>query len=115
MINYIIRGKEHFMECLYKTTFQINFEEYKKFNYAMMKKKHRILMLIIFELILVLYTIISQNIFNIILIILLPFFLWYNIKKSTEKYYESNELIQKLDVDYEFYKTYFVEKAKMER
>lgn len=51
-------------------------------------------------------------VFNIILIILLPFFLWYNIKKNIEKYYDSNELIQKLDVDYEFYETYFVEKSK---
>ncbi len=68
-------------ECLYKTTTKFTLEEYKRCNYALLKKRHHFLILVIFELFVILFGVTSQNAFLFVFAIIYPLIL-NDCKKS---------------------------------
>ena len=91
---------------------KFTFEEYKKFNYALLKKRHHLLILAIYEIILALICIGTGNMFIIVFTIIFPLILYWIQNRNIKKIYNSNKVVQNLDVIYEFYDTYFVEKSE---
>lgn len=100
------------MECLYTMTSKFTFEEYKKFNYALLKKRHHLLILAIYEIILALIGIGTGNMLIMVFTIVFPLILYWIQNKNIKKIYNSNKVVQNLDVNYEFYDTYLVEKSE---
>lgn len=100
------------MECLYTMSSKFTFEEYKRFNYALLKKKHHFLILAIYEIVLLLFGIGTANIFMITFVIIFPLLLFWIQNRSIKRVYNSNKVAQDLDVTYEFYDTYFIEKSE---
>lgn len=96
------------MEPLFKTTTQYTLEEYKKFNKALMKKM--LVILIIFEILLVLFFVATQNIFYLIFAVIYPIILFAIQSANIKKVFNSNKIMQDLDINFEFYKDYFIEK-----
>ena len=100
------------MGYLYNMNSKFTFEEYKKFNYALLKKRHHLLILAIYEIILALIGIGTGNMFIIVFTIIFPLILYWIQNRNIKKIYNSNKVVQNLDVIYEFYDTYFVEKSE---
>lgn len=100
------------MGYLYTMNSKFTFEEYKKFNYALLKKRHHLLILAIYEIILALICIGTGNMFIIVFTIIFPLILYWIQNRNIKKIYNSNKVVQNLDVIYEFYDTYFVEKSE---
>ena len=100
------------MGYLYTMNSKFTFEEYKKFNYALLKKRHHLLILAIYEIILSLIGIGTGNMFIIVFTIIFPLILYWIQNRNIKKIYNSNKVVQNLDVIYEFYDTYFVEKSE---
>ena len=100
------------MGYLYTMNSKFTFEEYKKFNYALLKKRHHLLILAIYEIILALIGIGTGNMFIIVFTIIFPLILYWIQNRNIKKIYNSNKVVQNLDVIYEFYDTYFVEKSE---
>lgn len=100
------------MECLYTMNSKFTFEEYKKFNYALLKKRHHFLILAIYEVLVLLLGIGTGNIFMIVFAIIFPLILYWLQSRSIKRIYNSNKVAQNLDVTYEFYDTYFIEKSE---
>ena len=63
------------MGYLYTMNSKFTFEEYKKFNYALLKKRHHLLILAIYEIILALIGIGTGNMFIIVFTIIFPLIL----------------------------------------
>ena len=100
------------MGYLYTMNSKFTFEEYKKFNYALLKKRHHLLILAIYEIILALIGIGTGNMFIIVFTIIFPLILYWIQNRNIKKIYNSNKVVQNLDVINEFYDTYFVEKSE---
>lgn len=100
------------MGYLYTMNSKFTFEEYKKFNYALLKKRHHLLILAIYEIILALIGIGTGNMFIIVFTIIFPLIIYWIQNRNIKKIYNSNKVVQNLDVIYEFYDTYFVEKSE---
>lgn len=100
------------MEYLYTMNSKFTFEEYKKFNYALLKKRHHFLILVIYEILLLLLGIGTANIFMIAFAIIFPSILYWIQSRNIKRIYNSNKVAQDLDVTYEFYDTYFIEKSE---
>lgn len=100
------------MEYLYTMNSKFTFEEYKKFNYALLKKRHHFLILAIYELILALIGIGTGNILILVFTLIFPLMLYWIQNRNIKKIYNSNKVVQDLDVNYEFYDTYLVEKSE---
>ena len=98
------------MECLYKTTTKFTFEEYKRFNNAVMMKKHVLVIMIIAILLILLGGILLDNLFLIVFAILYPLMFILVKNHSVKKVFDSNKITQNVDVTFEFYEDYFEEK-----
>lgn len=97
-------------ECLYKMTTKFTLEEYKRYNYAILKKRHHFLILAIFELFVILFGVTSQNAFLFVFAIIYPLILYIVQENNIKKVFKSNKIVQNIDVHYEFYKDYLIEK-----
>lgn len=100
------------MECLYSMNSKFTFEEYKKFNYALLKKRHHFLILAIYEVLVLILGIGTGNIFMIVFAIIFPLILYWLQSRAIKRIYNSNKVAQNLDVTYEFYDAYFIEKSE---
>ncbi len=98
------------MECLYKTTTKFTLEEYKKFNTAIIKKRHLILMSIIAVLFILAGGILLDNLFLIIFAIVYPVLFYICMQAGVKRVYNSNKLLQNAEATYEFYDDYVYEK-----
>ncbi|MBQ9267182.1 MAG: YcxB family protein [Clostridia bacterium] len=97
------------MECLYKTTTKYTLEEYKKFNNAILMKRHTLLLLLAGLVFILLGGIILRSEFLIIFAIIYPFFFIIIKNSSVKKVFNSNKLTQNVDVTFEFYEDHFEE------
>ena len=98
------------MECLYKVTTKFTFDAYKRFNNAIVKKKHIIPLLIVAVLLIILGGVMLKNLFLVIFGILYPFVFFFMAHRNIKKVYNSNKLLQNADVTYEFYEDCIYEK-----
>ena len=57
-------------------------------------------------------SIVISNMFIIVFTIIFPLILYWIQNRNIKKIYNSNKVVQNLDVIYEFYDTYFVEKSE---
>lgn len=97
------------MDCLYKTTTTNTFDEYKKFNKAIMRRKSAIVAIIISEICLIVSGIGLKNIFLIVFGILWPLVTFFLQKIQIKRVFESNKVLQNAVAQFEFYDTYFTE------
>lgn len=98
------------MEPLFKTSTKFTLKEYEKFNYAILKKRHVVPILIIVIFLLILAGIIGESLFLVMFGIIYPFILFLIQKINVKKVYNSNKLIQDTDVSYEFFEDHFEQK-----
>lgn len=98
------------MEPLYRVTSKLTFEEYKKFNNAVIKNNHIMLLLIVALILILLGGILLGNIFLLIFAFIYPFLFVIVKNISVKRTFESNKLTKNMDVTFEFYDDYFVEK-----
>lgn len=99
-------------ECLYKMTNKFTLEEYKRFNYALLKKRHHLLILTIFEIFVILFGILTQDAFVFVFAVIYPFIVYILQEKNIKKVFNSNKMVQNVDVHYEFYEDFLVEKTE---
>lgn len=98
------------MELLFQITTKFTLEEYKKFNYAILKKRHVWPILIIADILILLGGILDENLFLIIFAVLYPLVVLWVQKRSIQKIFDSNKVTQNIDVTYTFYEDHFEEK-----
>ena len=102
------------MEPLFKTKSQYTFEEYKKFNRAIMKKNHVILVNAVLTILLLLCGIILKNLYIIIFAILYPIIYIVLIKRNIKKIYHSSKIIQEAQkTEFDFFEDHFEQKDAM--
>ena len=105
------------MEALYTTNMKYTFEEYKKFNIAVMKKRIKririsLLLLILAAILMWIADPFSKiSLFLIVFVIIYPIFLYLGMNRDIKKAYNSNELLKDIDLIIEFYEDYFIAKT----
>ena len=97
------------MDYLYTTTTKYTFEEFKKYNHALMIKT-TITLLVMLEIMLFASGILLQNEFVIIFAIIYPFIFWIISNKKIKKVYDSNTLIKYAEVIFDFYEDFLLER-----
>lgn len=98
------------MDCLFKTTTKITLEEYKKFNWELVKKRHLLLWGIIAFVCLLVGGILLKNVVLIAFAIIYPILFYIALKIGINRVYNSNKLIQNVEITYEFYNDFIYEK-----
>lgn len=112
---------ENTMDLLYTTTMKYTFEEYKKFNMAVIKKtvKRMGIILLLLILIAVLKWIAEPfnnvSLFLIAFVVIYPILYYIEINAGIKKAYNSNELLKDIESIIEFYEDYFVAKTDKSR
>jgi hypothetical protein len=98
------------MEPLYKLTNKYTYEEYKKFNSAVIMRKKTLVITIIAVLMILIGGILLESLFLILFAIIYPilFVLFMNI--GVKRVYNSNKILKDLDVNFEFYDDCFIVK-----
>ena len=97
------------MECLYKTTTKFTLEEYKKFNNAVLMKKHIWILMSVAILFILLGGILLRSPFLIAFAVLYPFLFIFIKNNSVKRVFHSNQITKNVDVTFEFYEDYFKE------
>jgi len=94
------------MDALFKSSMKYTYEEYKKFTNAVIMSK-TIIAVLLLELILLATAYVSQNYYVLIVVAIFPiiFAIMQNI--NIKRIYNSNKIMQNIDVEYEFYEDYF--------
>ena len=117
---YIVKRKDEKMEPLFKSNTKYNYEEYKKFNYAITSSINKmpvkiVVIMLLFILMAYMYMSRSIHVSLIMLIcsIIFPVFLILTIKSNIKRTYSSNKSMQDMDVNFEFYDEYFMYKCKI--
>ena len=98
------------MEPLYRLTNKYTYEEYKKFNSAVIMRKKTLVITIIAVLMILIGGILLESLFLILFAIIYPilFVLFMNI--GVKRVYNSNKILKDLDVNFEFYDDCFIVK-----
>ncbi|MDD3922522.1 MAG: YcxB family protein [Endomicrobiaceae bacterium] len=94
------------MDALFKSSMKYTYEEYKKFTNAVIMSK-TIIAVLLLELILLATAYIFLNCYVLIVVAIFPiiFAIMQNI--NIKRIYNSNKIMQNIDVEYEFYEDYF--------
>lgn len=98
------------MEPLYRLTNKYTYEEYKKFNRAVMLKKRTLIATIIAVLLILIGGILLESLFLILFAIIYPIIFVLLMNVGVKRVYNSNKILQDLDVNFEFYDDCFVVK-----
>ena len=98
------------MEPLYRLTNKYTYEEYKKFNRAVMLKKKTLIATIIAVLLILIGGILLESLFLILFAIIYPILFVLLMNVGVKRVYNSNKILQDLDVNFEFYDDCFVVK-----
>ena len=98
------------MEPLYRLTNKYTYEEYKKFNRAVMLKKKTLIATIIAVLLILIGGILLESLFLILFAIIYPIIFVLLMNVGVKRVYNSNKILQDLDVNFEFYDDCFVVK-----
>jgi len=102
------------MELLHKTTMKYTFEEYKKFNKSVMKKRIKkvyitlIVLLVMAFLLWYINPFSSLPLFLVLFILIYPIMLNIGTNKAVKKCYNSNELLKDINQTLEFYENHFI-------
>jgi len=97
------------MECLFKTTTRFTLEEYKKFNNAILMKKHIWIAMSVAILFILLGGMLLNSPFLIAFAVLYPFLFILIKNNSVKRVFNSNKITKNADVTFEFYEDYFKE------
>lgn len=100
------------MDCLYTTTTNYNYEEYKRFSWNLMLKRSRIVWFIVLELWILLLGCLMKNSLLIVFAVIYPIMIFLLQNRQIKKVWKSNKVAQDMLVNFEFYDTYFVETDK---
>ena len=98
------------MEPSYRTTNKYTYDEYKKFNRAVMLKKKTLIATIIAVLLILIGGILLESLFLILFAIIYPIIFVLLMNVGVKRVYNSNKILQDLDVNFEFYDDCFVVK-----
>ncbi len=98
------------MEPLYKLTNKYTYEEYKKFNSAVIMRKKTLVITIIAVLMILIGGILLESLFLILFAIIYPIIFVLLMNVGVKRVYNSNKILQDLDVNFEFYDDCFIVK-----
>lgn len=101
------------MECLYRTATKYTWEEYKKFNDAVILKKNLLPLLILSMVLILAGGILLGNVVVISFAILFPIFFFIFKDIGVKRVFNSNKISQNMEVTYEFYEDYFIQKHEV--
>lgn len=96
------------MECLYKTTTKNTFAEFKKFSNTLFRNKKNIILYTLLSAFLIFDGIVLENIFFIIFAVVYPILIVFLHNRQVKKVFVTNKAFQDLEVNFEFYDTYFL-------
>ncbi len=104
------------MDFLYSTVTKYMVEEYKKYSWALMKKKSRIVLWLVCEFLMIFTGFFLDNKIMAVSAVIYPILLaalliWQN--KHIEKVFMTNKLLKDIEVRFDFYDTYFTEKTEL--
>lgn len=97
------------MDALFKTTTKNTLEEYKRFSKKLFYSTKNIVLHILMFVFLILAGIVCENQYFIIFAIIYPIILRLIYDYRVKKAFSSNKLLQNVEVNYEFYDTYFTQ------
>ena len=100
------------MNCLYTTTTNYSYDEYKRFSWNLLLKRSHIIFYIILELFILLLGCFMKNILLIVFAVIYPIMIFLLQNRQIKKVWTSNKVAQDMLVNFEFYDTYFVETDK---
>jgi len=94
------------MDVLFKSSMKFTYDEYKKFTNAVIMLK-TIIAVLLLELILLTIAYIFLNYYFLIIAVVFPIIFAIIQNINIKIVYNSNKIMQDIDVEYEFYKDYF--------
>ena len=94
------------MDALFKSSMKFTYGEYKKFTNAVIMLK-TIIAVLLLELILLTIAYIFLNYYFLIIAVVFPIIFAIIQNINIKIVYNSNKIMQDIDVEYEFYKDYF--------
>lgn len=100
------------MNCLYTTTTNYSYDEYKRFSWNLLLKRSHIIFYIILELFILLLGCFMKNSLFIVFAVIYPIMIFLLQNRQIKKVWTSNKVAQDMLVNFEFYDTYFVETDK---
>lgn len=100
------------MNCLYTTTTNYSYDEYKRFSWNLLLKRSHIIFYIILELFILLLGCFMKNSLFIVFAVIYPIMIFLLQNRQIKRVWKSNKVAQDMLVNFEFYDTYFVEKDK---
>lgn len=96
------------MESIYNSATKITYEEFKRFSWAVMRKRTKTMVaLILTELLAMLTGIIVDSSVCIVFAVIYPFMLVLLQNRQVKKTYLSNKLMQDTEVKFEFFDSFF--------
>lgn len=100
------------MDCLYTTTTNYTYDEYKRFSWNLLLKRSRIVWFIVLELWILLLGCLMRNSLLVVFAVIYPIMILLLQNRQIKKVWKSNKVAQDMLVNFEFYDTYFVETDK---
>ena len=97
------------MNCLFSTTTNYNFDEYKRYSLSLLLKRSRIIWFVILEAWIFLLGCLMTNYLLILFAIIYPIVIALLQKRQIKKVWNSNKVAQNMNVRFDFYDTYFTE------
>ena len=97
------------MDCLYTTTTNYNYDEYKRFSWNLLLKRSRIVWFIVLELWILLLGCLMKNSLLIIFAVIYPIMIFLLQNRQIKKVWKSNKVAQDMVVNFEFFDTHFAE------
>ena len=108
------------MKLLYETNTKYDFEEYKRFNYAIVSRINKMpakVVAVIVLFLLLAYLYMNQSLYATSVLsmsaLIFPLIIIYSINSNIKKTYDSNKSMKGLKVKFEFYDSYCLYKSEM--
>lgn len=100
------------MELLYTMKTKYTYDEFKKYTRAILPTKRFIAVFAAMLVLLGLASYITGSLFYVIFALIYPFVMFFLQSRQIKRTYNSNKIIQDLEVSFDFYDTYFIEKTE---
>ncbi len=98
------------MNCLYKVTSKFTLEEYRRFNNTIMRKKYLMVASIVAILLILTGGILLHSLPLILFALIYPILFFGAAEIGVRRVFNSNKLLQNMEITYEFYDDYIYEK-----
>lgn len=99
------------MKAPFKTTTIYNYQEYFRFNRALLMTQSTLLKFAVLEACVVAASAVTRNAFILIFCIVFPLLVMFLQNNQIKRAYNSNKVVQNAEIHFAFYDTYFTQRS----